>query len=556
MVSVSPARSSAEKSSARVSSPAREGRPSLELSTFFDVSLDLLCIRDLEGTVVKVSQSWETTLGYSPKEIEGGVLLRFVHPDDLAGTHDSIVEVETRRAGAPVLGHLNRYRHKDGTYRTLEWRAQRFGERIYAVARDVTERVAAEAALVEAKAAAEAASRAKSDFLANMSHEIRTPLNGVIGIVDALSRTGLSAEQTEMVAMIRESGVMLERLVSDVLDVSKIEAGQFDIESRPFDLDEAILSCLDVARSRADERHLGFRVERTDTARGVFIGDSTRIRQVLGNLLSNAVKFTTHGHVAVYIHVAGKTAGEALLTLEVEDTGVGFDAGQATRLFDRFSQADATITRRFGGTGLGLSICRSLVDMMGGKIAARSEPGAGSRFTVTLPLSRVESVADYDVRTGIVASRPALANLRQDRLRVLLAEDHPTNQRVVQLILGSQGAEVVTCNDGAEALAAFESGVFDVVLMDMQMPVMDGLSATRAIRASEAGRPERVRTPVIMLTANAMAEHRAYAREAGADLHVAKPITAVSLLEGIHAVMGNSDRPNVLDREKDWTLVC
>ena len=515
----------------------RDERALIDLSTFFDVSLDLLCIRDLEGTVVKVSRSWKSTLGYKPDEIEGGGLLWLVHPDDLPGTHNSITEVENRRPGAPVLGHVNRYRHKDGTYRTLEWRAQRFGERIYAVARDVTERVAAEAALVEAKAAAEAASKAKSDFLANMSHEIRTPLNGVIGIVDALARTSLSPDQTEMVTMIRDSGVTLERLVSDILDVSKIEAGQIDIEHRPFDLDEAILSCIDLARTRAEDRGLGFSVVRSDTARGVFMGDSTRIRQVLGNLLSNAVKFTNEGSVTSRIDITGSAARHTVLTLEVADTGVGFNAEHAARLFDRFSQADATITRRFGGTGLGLSICRSLVEMMGGAIDAVSEPGKGSRFIVRIPLTRVESVADYDARAAQPVAKPVAVGVRSGRLRVLLVEDHPTNQRVAQLILATQDAEVVTCSDGAEALVAFGAGTFDVILMDMQMPVMDGLTATRAIRAAEAVRPEPCRTPIIMLSANAMAEHKLHASEAGADLHVAKPITAASLLAGIDTIL-------------------
>ena len=233
--------------------PVGGGAP-IDLAIFFDVSLDLLVIRELDGTVAKVSRSWETTLGYRADEMEGLELLRLLHPDDMPGTLNSVVEVENRRPNDPVLGHVNRYRHKDGRYRTLEWRAQRFGDRIYAVARDVTERVAAEQALVEAKSAAEAASRAKSDFLANMSHEIRTPLNGVIGIVDALSRTGLSPEQAEMVGLIRDSGVTLERLVSDILDVSKIEAGQLDIEARAFDLDEALASCLNVARARPRTR--------------------------------------------------------------------------------------------------------------------------------------------------------------------------------------------------------------------------------------------------------------------------------------------------------------
>jgi PAS domain S-box-containing protein len=508
-----------------------------DLARFFDVSLDLLVIRDLEGRIVRVSRSWETALGHSPEEMRGKILLNLVHPEDLPATLESVGEVENRKPGDPVLGQINRYRHKDGHYRTLEWRAQRFGDRIYGVARDVTDRVAAEQTLLEAKAAAETANRAKSDFLANMSHEIRTPLNGVIGIVDALSRTPLSDEQAEMVGLIRSSGHTLERLVSDILDVSKIEAGQLTLECRPFDLEEA-LEPLAMIRARAEDKGLAFHVRRSPEARGVFLGDSTRIRQVLGNLLSNAVKFTAEGAVSVGVEVWSdhpEGLGDAhRLALTVEDTGVGFGSDHAARLFDRFNQADSTITRRFGGTGLGLSICRSLVEMMGGEIEARSTPGAGSRFRFVLPLRRSGSLADYDARETETA--PAALPEAGRPLRVLLAEDHPTNQRVVQLILASQGAEVIIAGDGAQALTAFEAGPFDVVLMDMQMPVMDGLSATRRIREIEAA-TGRARTPVVMLSANAMAEHREEALAAGADSHVAKPITAASLLAGIEAVV-------------------
>ena len=302
------------------------GSSEVDLNTFFDVSLDLLVVRELDGTVVKASASWLSLLGYRPDEIEGRGLLRLIHPDDLAVTRHSIVEVESRRPGDPVLGQVNRYRHRQGHYVTLEWRAQRHGDRIYAVARDVTEKVAAEKELIQAKAAAEAASRAKSDFLANMSHEIRTPLNGVIGIVDALSRTPLSPDQSEMVALIASSGVTLERLVSDILDVSKIEAGQLDLEARPFDLDEALAAPLDVMRLRAEDKGLDFIVRRGSDARGMFVGDSTRIRQVLGNLLSNAVKFTHEGTITLSVAVAQSQAGETTVLFTVEDTGVGFDS--------------------------------------------------------------------------------------------------------------------------------------------------------------------------------------------------------------------------------------
>jgi PAS domain S-box-containing protein len=505
----------------------------VDASTFFEVSLDLLVIRDLEGLVLKASRSWHANLGHLPEEMEGQPLLRLVHPEDLPGTLGSVDEVQQRKDGDPVLGFINRYRHKDGHYRTLEWRAQRLGDRIYGVARDVTDRVAAERQLVEAKAAAEAANRAKSDFLANISHEIRTPLNGVIGLIDALSRTPLSPEQAEMVSLVRDSGVTLERLVSDVLDVSKIESGQLQLENRPFDLEQALRPCIEVMRHRAEDKGLAFEVDCFAAAKGRYFGDGTRIGQVVGNLLSNAIKFTETGGVTLRVAIV-ETEAAPRLTFEVKDTGIGFDAAHAEGLFTRFSQADESISRRFGGTGLGLSICRSLVDMMDGDIQVTSEPGIGSRFLVSLRLPRVEPLAVADASTALAS--PALFKRHDRPLRVLLVEDHPTNQRVAQIILAAQGAEVVTVDDGLQAIAAFTASVFDVVLMDMQMPRMDGLTATRALRALESERGGQ-RTPIVMLSANALVKHREEALDAGADLHVAKPITAADLWAGIEAAV-------------------
>jgi two-component system, sensor histidine kinase len=236
----------------------------------------------------------------------------------------------------------------------------------------------------------------------------------------------------------------------------------------------------------------------------------------------------------VRVGAAGPEAGPCALTFEVQDSGVGFSPEFGRALFTRFSQADSTITRRFGGTGLGLSICRSLVEMMDGAISAHSEPGKGSLFRFTLPLRRDVDLALYDAdRASESAARqdPDLDRGDEPPIRVLLAEDHPINQRVIQLILAPYGAAVTTVENGAEALAAYRSGVFDLVLMDMQMPVMDGLAATRAIRLLE--RCAGVRTPIIMLSANAMSQHRQEAVAAGADLHLAKPITAASLINGI-----------------------
>jgi signal transduction histidine kinase/CheY-like chemotaxis protein len=432
---------------------------------------------------------------------------------------------------AIVTGFVNRYRGRDGRYRFFEWRARQAGDLVYGVARDVTDRLEIEAEMAAARAAAEAANTAKSEFLANMSHEIRTPLNGVIGVAAALARTPLSAEQREMVELILASGQTLERVVSDVLDFSKIEAGRLEFDVQPFDLRAELDGPLAMFRRRAEDKGLELVVEHGPQAQGWFRGDAVRIKQVLSNLLSNAVKFTAAGEIRVAIAV--REGDPAELTLEVSDTGIGFDPAFADLLFHRFSQADGSITRRFGGTGLGLSICHALVSAMGGGVTATSEPGRGSRFRVVLPLPRHAPPPAAGGPASQPAESPETPSEAPEGPRILLAEDHAINRRVVELILEPLVPALVQAQNGEQAVQAFQAGLFDLVLMDMQMPVMDGLTATRAMREIEAQVPERRRTPIIMLTANAMRQHETQAIEAGADLHLAKPVTAEGLLQAV-----------------------
>jgi CheY-like chemotaxis protein len=330
---------------------------------------------------------------------------------------------------------------------------------------------------------------------------------------------------------------VLERLLSDILDQSKLEAGDFELQVAPFDLRETIEADAELMRARAEEKSLSFRLAFEAGAEGVFRGDAVRLRQVVSNLAANAIKFTERGEVRIEVGARepDEPGGWTRLTVTVADTGIGFDDATSQRLFARFVQADGSISRRFGGTGLGLAISKALTERMGGEISAISEPGVGSRFTVELPLERAQPLADY--RAGRAQSATADAEDAADGeilagLRVLVAEDHPTNRRVIELILGPLGVSLTMAVDGQEAVDAFLPGGFDLVLMDMQMPRLDGLAATREIRRREREAGVAA-TPIAMLTANAMEEHRRMAFEAGADHHIPKPFTPESLFAGV-----------------------
>jgi signal transduction histidine kinase/CheY-like chemotaxis protein len=405
-------------------------------------------------------------------------------------------------------------------------------ERTVGVLRNIDKQKRSEIALARARDAAEAANRAKSEFLANMSHEIRTPLNGVMGVASALSRTALGPNQREMVGLIESSAQTLESLLSDVLDLARVESGRLVLASEPFDLRRCLADVGALFQPSAEAKSLDLIVEPAPDLEGAFLGDAARIRQVLSNLVANAVKFTPAGQVRIGAS-ALRTPQGVDARIWVKDTGIGFDAETKSRLFGRFEQADGSITRRYGGTGLGLAISRSLAERMGGSLEADAAPGQGATFTLSLPLVRSAAPALAEPLPGAAGEPPCEA---QAALRVLLAEDHPTNRRVVQLILESAGVELTCVEDGAQAVEAWDRGDFDLVLMDMQMPVMDGLTAMRRIRAEEAARGLPP-TQIFALTANAMPEHADASRAAGADGHLTKPISADSLFRTVEDAM-------------------
>ena len=402
---------------------------------------------------------------------------------------------------------------------------------LFGALQDVTEQVRIETRLKELADQAKQANLAKDQFLANMSHEIRTPLNGIVGIAAAMARTDLDPRQQEMVGLINMSGETLERLLSDLLDLSKIEAGHIDLNLEPFDLKTSVEAAAKVMKAAAEDKGLDFTVSFAPSAEGVFVGDAVRIRQIVTNLISNAVKFTTSGSVALQVNgeAAPDASAPTLVHIRVSDTGIGFDSETADKLFRRFEQADGSITRRFGGTGLGLSISQALAIAMGGRIVASGEPGVGSQFQLTLPLRR-EGKGHTDPATP-APHHPG--PMTDTALKILLAEDHPVNRRTIQLILEPFGFEILEATDGVEAVDLYQHQDFDLILMDMQMPNMDGLEATRAIRAIET-RTGRARTPIVMVSANAMPAHAEQALAAGCDVHVPKPITPTSLMDGLN----------------------
>ena len=418
-----------------------------------------------------------------------------------------------------------RFRIPDGRWLKHEVQRTEDGGAVTALT-DITADKARVQALAAARDEAEAASRAKTAFLANISHEIRTPLNGVLGVAEVLRQADLTPRQAELVDVIQTSAGHLDTLLSDVLDLAKIEAGVVELRPEPTDLGALVVGVQALFAGRAEEKGLGLSVELSAGADGWALCDPTRLRQVLANLVSNAVKFTEAGQVVIAVVRAGETVRFA-----VRDTGPGFDAGRKAAIFSRFRQGDDSATRRHGGAGLGLAICQQYVGLMGGELDVESVVGAGSEFRFSLPLppaaAPASDAAPEEVATYPLAEPPADAGERG--FRVLIVDDNAINRQVLGMILDAVGVEHDEAENGQEGVEAATSGAYDVVLMDIQMPVMDGLEATRRIRAWEAG-AGRVRMPIIIVSANCLQEHVDAGVAAGADGHLSKPVSVPQLV--------------------------
>ncbi|GGF45229.1 hypothetical protein GCM10011611_59600 [Aliidongia dinghuensis] len=495
-----------------------------------------------DGRLRYVSPSCRTVLGYEPEELVGTKRGTFSHPEDRA-------HIEARMA-AIVAGDGDnviafRVIRRDGTTIWLEARISlvRAAEtnelvEMIAVMRDISQQKAIEERLERARIEAEKASQLKSDFLANMSHEIRTPMNGIIGMTGLLLATRLDPEQRRFADAVRISADALLSVINDILDLSKLEAGKLNLETVPFDFSTIVENCVELMTAKALDKGITLTAEVAERAYLPHLGDPTRLRQIILNLLSNAVKFTDHGFVSIKVKATALATGASFIRIHVEDSGIGMDETVRAKLFRKFEQADTSVARRFGGTGLGLAISKQLIDRMGGRIGVSSTPGYGSRFTVelTLPVTDTAPVdlvpEDKTARDKASGGSTApgaspLPPVASKAGRILVAEDNAVNQLLVVTLLTDAGYAVDVAEDGTEAVAAVKQQAYDLILMDAQMPNMDGLQATQEIRKLANGRG---RVPIIALTANAMAGDREHYIAAGMDDYLSKPLDAATML--------------------------
>ena len=522
--------------------------------SLIESNIDALMTTDPSGIITDVNKQMEALTGCTRDELIGAPFKDcFTDPDRAEAGIKRVLSEKS------VTDYELTARARDGTQTVVSYNATTFYDRsrtlqgVFAAARDVTERKRVEVELQQAKAAAESASRTKSDFLASMSHEIRTPMNAIMGIADLLAKTALTAEQDKYVQIFRRSGDNLLNLINDILDLSKVEASQLELERTGFSLSDHLEKVLEMVAPRAAEKGLALLCEIDPDVSNDLVGDPTRLRQVLLNLLGNAIKFTEAGSVALKVERDMNCSVPTALRFTVTDTGIGIAADKLARVFERFIQADSSTTRRFGGSGLGLTISKRLVELMGGRIWVTSAIDQGSVFGFAVPFE-----------VWVTGHRPESAPIGADTgaplpaLRILMAEDSPDNCTIALAYLEDTPYQIDVAETGLIACEMFKTGHYDLVLMDRQMPVMDGLTATRTLRAWEKAHG-RAPTPIIALTASALKGDRETCLAAGCTAYLTKPIKQDVLRQAIrdystHAPRVPRDKGDTESRAKRSAL--
>ncbi len=495
----------------------------------------ILTISDLEGNITYANDKVCEISGYAKEELLGQPHSIFRHPDMSGAVFQDLWETilakkiwkgiikNKRKSGIPYYVDSTIVPVLDASENITQFLGIRY---------DVTDLIEKEMALQEAVKKAQAADKAKSEFLANMSHEIRTPMNGIIGFLDILRGTNPSEKQLEYIDIVKTSSNHLLEIINDILDISKIESGKLALELLPVDICSEIKGSAILYQGRANEKNITLRYDIDENITKILLADAVRLRQVFSNLISNAVKFTESGDVSISVRKIASDAASETILFRVEDSGIGIPKDKLHVIFSPFEQADASVTRKYGGTGLGLAICKRLVEMMGGELSAESEMGKGSKFSFELTFKKGDGVSHQTGRE----ERGVSQDVRFDA-KILVAEDNKINQKLIKIMLEHLGVKCVLAEDGKEAFEALCKEAFDLILMDVNMPVLDGISATKMIKSYEKEHARRS-VPIIALTANALSGDREKFLNEGMDGYLPKPIDKDMLVRILDEFLG------------------